>query len=91
MGPGLKVVRLIWLTKEYVIGSFWSDIRNSFIKCRGISTLHSHKCSIKKHRSFLWGGGGGGHRVPFTAGEVNRVKRLSKRREGGRLFGTETN
>ncbi len=47
------------------MGSFWSGIKRSFIKFRGILTLHSHKCTIKKQRSFLWGGGGGGHHVPF--------------------------
>ncbi len=53
-GPVLKFVRLIWLTKEYVIRLFWS----SFIKLRGILTLQSHKYSIKKQRPCLWGGGG---------------------------------
>ncbi len=47
------------VNKEYVIGSFWSDIKK-FIKLRGILTLHSHKYSIKKQHSFLWGRGGGG-------------------------------
>ncbi len=27
---GLKFVRLILLTKEYVMGSYWSGFRNSF-------------------------------------------------------------
>ncbi len=40
-------------------------VRNSFIKFKGILTLHSHKCSIKKQRSFLWVGED--HRVLFTA------------------------
>ncbi len=46
------------LTQEFFVGSFWNGIKNSFIKFRGILTLHSHKCSIKKQHSFLWWGGG---------------------------------
>ncbi len=42
------------LTQEYFIGSFWSGIKNSFKKFRGILTLHNHKCSIKKQRSIVW-------------------------------------
>ncbi len=42
IGPGLKFVRLISLTKEYVIGSFWSGIKTSVVKFRGILTVHSH-------------------------------------------------
>ncbi len=38
------------------MGSFWSGIKNSFIKFRGILTLNSSKCSIKRQYSFLWRG-----------------------------------
>ncbi len=70
-----------WITIRsfYLIvnkGSILSGIKNSFIKFRGILTLHNHKYSTKKQRSFLWGGGGGVTVHLLQHGRKSRPKHL---------------